>query len=121
MLPDTVRRNPALVFARVLGFGAALTTSVLWYWLLFDPASQGAITGGAYVVGAIMISLALLVVWGVFTLKPWTLLLAFVGSFVPIGLYTLRLPGSFRFVGVANLVYLFAAMLMIIAHKSTET
>lgn len=45
-------------------------------------------------------------------MKPWALVVAFVGSFVPVGLYTLGLPGVFRFVGVADLLYLFAGVLL---------
>jgi hypothetical protein len=110
-----------LILVRVIGLGAAIIATFLWCLLLWDGTINGGITGGTYVVAAIMISFALLAVWGTLTPKPWALLLAFVGSFVPIGLYTLGLPGNFRFVGYANLLYLFTAMLMILGRKGPNT
>lgn len=112
MVHKRIRYSPILLFARIAGLGAAAIVTVLWSVLLFVPANKEGITGGTYVVGAVMIALALLAVWGVLAMKPWTLVLAFVGSFVPVGLYALGLPGVFRFVGYANLLFLFAGVLI---------
>lgn len=77
--------NSAMVkvlVARVLGVGSAATTTFLWCTLLFfNPYDAEGITGGTYVVGALMIMLALLVAWGAWTLRSWVLVVAFVASF----------------------------------------
>jgi hypothetical protein len=89
-------------------------------FLFVNPYSREGITGGTYVVSALMILLALLAAWGAYIVKPWLLLLAFVGSFMPVGLYFLGTPGIFALIGVANLLYLFTGILMIPGRKGTE-
>jgi hypothetical protein len=103
----------ALLLARVVGLGAATTTVLLLYILLFaNPYDQQGLTNGTYVVGGIMVALALLAAWGTLTLKPWALVLAFVASFFPVGFYLLGTPGIFALVGVANVLYLVAGALI---------
>lgn len=122
MLSNIVRCHAALILARVLGLSAAITTMLLYFIFLFvNPYSQEGMTGGTYVISAIMISLAVLAAWGAFSLKPWMLFLAFVGSFVPVGFYFLFTPGIFAFIGVANLLYLFAGMMMFADRRGTRT
>jgi hypothetical protein len=106
------------MFARVLGLGAAVTTGLLWCFLLWDGTINGGITGGTYVVGAIMMLLALLAAWGTLTAKPLLLIIAFVGSFVPVGLYMLGAPSIFVLVGVANLLYLFVGVLIFLEQRT---
>lgn len=106
-----------VLIARMLGVGSAATTTFLWCTLLFfNPYNGEGITGGTYVVGALMIALALLAAWGAWTLRSWVLVVAFVGSFIPIGLYMLGTPGVFAFIGGANVLYLIAAIVLITDH-----
>jgi len=102
----------ALTFARVVGFAAASTAISLWCWLLIDGTINGGITGGTYGVGGVMIVLALLAAWGSHRLKSWALIIAFVGSFMPVGLYSLGANNYFVLVGYADVLYLFAGVLM---------
>lgn len=100
--------------ARVLGVGSAATTTFLWCTLLFfNPYNGEGITTGTYVVGALIIILALVAAWGSLTAKSWVLVVAFVASFMPIGLYMLGTPGVFALIGVANVLYLIAAIVLI--------
>jgi hypothetical protein len=80
--------------------------------LMMNPYDTGGITAGTAIVGAVMILLALLAGWAAFTLRPMILLLAFIGSFVPVGAYLLGTPGVFALIGVADLGYLVASALM---------
>jgi hypothetical protein len=103
-----------VVVARMLGVGSAATTTLLWcIFLFFNPYSREGSTGGTYVIGALMILLALAAAWGSLTARSWVLVVAFVGSFMPIGLYMLGTPGVFAFIGVANVLYLIAAIVLI--------
>jgi len=103
-----------VLVARMLGVGSAATTTLLWcIFLFFNPYSREGITGGTYVVGALMIMLALLAAWGALTLRPWVLVVAFAGSFMPIGLYMLGTPSVFALIGGANVLYLIAAIVLI--------
>ncbi len=105
--------NPVLLLARVVGVGAASATIVLYCVFLFaNPYNQKGITGSTYIVGEIMVALALLAAWSAWTLKPWALVLAFAASFFPVGFYLLGSPGIFTFVGVANVLYLVAGALI---------
>jgi hypothetical protein len=65
-----------------------------------------------------MVVLALTAAWASLYGKPLVLLLAFVLSFVPFGLYMLGTPGAFFWIGVADLLYLFAALLLVGARLS---
>ena len=104
------QHSPLLIFARLLGVAAALATIVLYGILLFfNPYSSEGITAGTYGVGALMGLLALVAIAGALMCKPSLLLFAFLGSFLPVGLYFLASPGIFALIGVANLLYLLAA------------
>ena len=50
-------------------------------------------------------------------LKKWPLLMlgVFLASFFPVGLYLLGVPSLFRLIGVADLLYLVAALWLLVA------
>lgn len=110
MAHKRIGHNAALLLARAVGFAAASTAIGLWCWLLIDGTINGGITGGTYVVGGIIIALALLAAWGALALKLWALVLAFAASFFPVGFYFLGAPSVFALVGVANMLYLFVGL-----------
>ena len=108
-----------LTFARLLGLGAAALVALLYgVMLFFNPYPTDGITSGTYIVGALMILLALLAAWGALTLQPLLLLLAFGGSFVPVGYYLLGTPGVFAGIGVADLGYAVAGAIMLLYPRS---
>lgn len=114
MLQHTNRRSPALLVARVVALVAASGAISLWCIFLFaNPYDREGITGGTYVVGALMIILALVAAWGSLTARSWMLVVAFAGSFIPIGLYMVGTPGVFALIGVANVLYLVTAIVLI--------
>ena len=78
--------GPLRTFARLLGLSAALLVILLTgVMLMMNPYDTGGITAGTAIVGVVMILLAFLAGWGAFTVRPLILLLAFIGSFVPVG------------------------------------
>jgi len=44
------------------------------------------------------------------------MMVIFGALFVPIGLYLLFTPGIFRWIGIFNLLYLLASLLMVVEH-----
>jgi len=111
--------GPLRTFARLLGLGAAALVILLYgVMLFFNPYTTDGITSGTSLVGALMILLALLAAWGARTLQPLLLLLAFLGSFVPVGYYLLGTPGVFAFIGVADLGYAVAGAIMLLSPRS---
>lgn len=67
---------------------------------------------GPYAMAIIMILLAVAAAWAALHVKPLILFGAFVGSFMPAGFYVLLTPSTFKWIGVANLLYLVALLLM---------
>jgi hypothetical protein len=112
-----------LVLGRLTGLVAALSAVALYAVLVFfNPYVSSPGQGGAdvvtHVVVALMVVLALTAAWASLYGKPLVLVLVFVPSFVPFGLYMLGTPGVFFWIGVANLLYLFAALLLVGAKLS---
>ena len=105
--------GPLRTVARLLGLSAAVLVIVLTgEMLMMNPYDTGGITAGTAIVGVVMILLAFLAGWAAFTVRPVILLLAFIGSFVPVGYYLLGTPGVFALIGVADLGYLVTSALM---------
>jgi hypothetical protein len=115
MLSPFTSAGPLLTFARLLGLGAAALVVLLSaVMLFFNSYTTDGITSGTSIVGAIMVLLALLAAWGALTTRPLLLLLAFLGSFVPVGYYLLGTPGVFAFIGFATLGYGIAGVIMLL-------
>lgn len=66
----------------------------------------------AVIIQLAMVGVALLAGYGAVAPRPNVLLLAFVVSFVPIGFYLLTTPSIFRVVGVANIGYAVAGIIV---------
>jgi hypothetical protein len=66
----------------------------------------------------LLFAIALVAAWGAFTIQPRLLLLAFCGSFVPVGYYLLGTPGVFAYIGVAVLGYAVAGAIMLLHPRS---
>lgn len=102
-----------LTLSRLLSFSAAIGAIALWIRVTFlDSGPSG--TGATNVVAMLMMVLALLVVWASLRTAPRLMLWAFFFSFFvpPTGLYLLGVPHYAKWIGVCNLLYLVAAVLM---------
>jgi hypothetical protein len=107
-----------LVLGRSVGSAAALSAIALYAVLAFfnpyaSSPGQGGADGMTYAIVALMVVLALMAAWASLFGKPLVLLLAFLFSFLPFGLYMLGTPGVFFWIGVADLLYLLAALLLV--------
>ena len=99
-----------------LGLASSAAQFILWlalgYQNQFYPAQ---VTQQTWLVNAIMVGLALagmLVAWW---RKPLLMLLVFLVSFYPAGLYMLGVPSIFRWIGISSLFYLAASLVLLVA------
>jgi hypothetical protein len=107
--------------SRVLGFGAAAGYVVLYAAFLLVSSGAEGVGEGVYVVGAIMISLALVAALGALWESPLLLFGAFAASFYPVGYYFLGSPGAFFWLGVCGLLYPLAGALMLVGKLGTRS
>ena len=105
-----------LTFSRILGFAAAIVYIVLYVVFMFTVYGSSGVDWMTYAMGGYMILLGLLAAWS--SLKSAVLLLtaAFIASFFlpPVGLYFLGVPSFMFWAGVCNLLYLAAAIIMLV-------
>jgi hypothetical protein len=99
--------------ARIIGLTAAILTIALY-------ALLGAAMETYSLLFASMIALAVLSGWGSLKLKPIILFLAFLGSFFPIGFYMLSLHGIFKLIGICDLLFLVAGIVMYVQKKKQK-
>src|SRR5512145_2378552 len=101
-----------LFLSRLVGLAASVGVIGLWsVFSFFNPYNGQQITGATYLIAGLMINLAGLGVVAVLSDKPYLMMLVFVFSFVPVGLYLLGTPGIFRWIGVFNLLFLVSVLL----------
>ncbi|MBI1877108.1 MAG: hypothetical protein HYR94_02545 [Chloroflexi bacterium] len=118
MAKNSAITSPLLTLAHFIGLIAASLTVILYSVLLFfNPYTNQPATAETHWIAVIMILLALLVGWASLKYMPVLIFLAFLASFFPVGLYMLGTPGLFRAIGVGNLLYLMAVILMVIYRK----
>ncbi len=93
---------------RVLGVASALVVLALLSVLALGPASEG-VGPGTLLVLALTGLLAVVAAVASIVGSPGALLIVFLLSFFPVGLYLLGAPSIFKWVGVAELGYLASA------------
>lgn len=103
---------PIQKFARLLGVISAGAGLILWAYLALilsaDPGQPDAVRNAVF--------LGLLALMGIFASlfeRPFLMLVIFLFSFFPIGLYMLGVPSIFFLIGVNNLLYLAAAVVLL--------
>ncbi len=110
-----------LASVRLVGFGAALCAFGLWVVFFVGDAraleQDFGITTGTLVVDAVMATLALVAAWASFRPAPLVLVAVSAVSFLPVGFYTLLLPGYFSWIGICNLSCLAAGLLMAVCAR----
>ena len=99
-----------LKLARLLGVFASLGTLILYVVLVFfNPYNAGSLT----LPIAAMMFLAVAGLITTWKTKPYWMLAVFLALFVPMGLYMLGTPGLFKWIGVFNLLFWLASLLMV--------
>lgn len=86
--------------------------------LFFNPFGNFEIPVETYFIFSLMIVLSLLALYACIKVKPLVMYGAFFGSFFPIGLYLLGVPSIFKWIGIFDVLYLVAAVLMSLNKQS---
>lgn len=101
--------------ARTIGMIASAGTAGLYIALVFsNPYTTGSMT----LPIAVMMLLALTGIIAALKTRPYPMLAVFLASFVPIGFYMLWTPGIFKWIGIFNLLFLLASLLMLMEKLS---
>lgn len=79
---------------------------------LVSPYGRNGATAGTTAVFFGLAALALVALWASATRRPGWLVVIFVLSFLPVGLYLLGTPGLFRWIGICQAGYPVAAILL---------
>ena len=104
-----------LKLTRIAGYLACLGSAILLVVLkFFNPYTPEIVRS---VPVTLMLMLALAGMAASLAAKPYWMLALAIISFIPIGLYLLGTPGIFRWVGVLNLLFLAAGLLMLFARR----
>lgn len=113
--PDELRL--IVNIARWAGVLAALGTFA--FYLIFNfanPHGNQGYTAEAFANSLLMMALALGGALVAGFANPYLMLIAFALLFYPIGLYFFLTPGVFRWIGIFELLYLGAALVILSAH-----
>jgi len=107
------KRTRAVQVARALGAAACGACALLWWVLLYaNPYGTKGVTAGTFVVGWLMIALAVGGAVACLAVRPAWLFGVFVLSFVPVGFYLVGAPGLFRWIAILDVLILLIAVLM---------
>ena len=114
----TERRNflPApspISYGRTLGVAASLAIVFLWAGFLLSESGTPGTTLMTSNVAVFMLLIGLIGLGASWRAKPVGMLIAFAASFLPVGLYVLVSEGFYRLIGVADLLLLAGALLLL--------
>ena len=103
---------------RSIGLAASAATFSLWLVFFFSiRIGIAGVTAGTYAVAALILGLALAGAVAAWKGRPVWMFVVFALSFIPVGLYTLGVPGPFQWVGVSNTLFLVSGLLMLAKRK----
>jgi len=103
-----IENLPGQAIGALSGFGACL----LWMMAVWFPASELRLTGISLVVALLMILASITAVIASLKAHGGVLIFLFVVSFFPVGLYLIGVPHWYRWIGIFNLGYLLAGVLI---------
>jgi hypothetical protein len=107
---------------RMTGIIASVGSIALWMKVVLGFHGEASIQTNVCLVhlvtiALLMIILALTGIYAAFKDRVSSMVMAFAGSFFPIGLYTFSQPGIIKGIGVFNCLYCAAAVLMYYGRK----
>jgi len=100
-------------YGRTLGVAASSAIVILWAAFLVRESGAPGVTGMTSSVAVFMILIGMIALGASWRAKPIGMLIAFAASFLPVGLYVLASEGFYRLIGVADLLLLAAALLLL--------
>ncbi len=99
--------------ARILGVSSAAGCLLLWAYLAYTQISSPVYAEDTLRTAAAMGLLALVAIPATLFDRPFLMIVIFLFSFFPAGLYLLGVPSLYRLIGVLNLVYLLTAIVLL--------
>jgi uncharacterized membrane protein len=100
-------------YGRTLGVAASLAIVILWAVFLLREGGAPGTTIMTSNVAVFMLLIGLIGLGASWRAKPVGMLIAFAASFLPVGLYVLVSEGFYRLIGVADLLLLAGALLLL--------
>jgi len=97
---------------QITGVATGVLSGLLWLATLWDPSSPFSFSPASFIVVLGMLLIAILVVIASIKGNSTMLLVLFFIAFLPIGLYVIGVPHWVRWVGLANVGYLVAGLLL---------
>jgi hypothetical protein len=97
---------------QLTGIIAGSAASILWMMTLWVPEASFSFNIASMAVVLLMIVLAIIVIVASLKGHSTVLIVIFGISFFPIGLYVLGIPHWIQWVGLANIVYLLAGVII---------
>jgi hypothetical protein len=97
---------------QVTGISAGAITAILWMMALWMPDTPFTFSTASMAVTLIMMILAVVAIVASMKGHPAILLVIFGVSFFPVGLYVLGVPHWIQWVGLSNMGYLLAAIII---------
>ena len=104
--------NPAKK-AAMIGTVSALVSGGTVMALVLRIWSDPQLGSSTLMILGSLAALSMVAARAAYTSRPWILLTVFIVSFVPVGFYLLLLPNWIRIAGIAQLGYLWAALLIL--------
>lgn len=100
--------------ARLLGVISAGGCLILWAYLGYSQLTRPVYGADETVrTAAVLGLLALIGILATLFDRPLLMIVIFLFSFFPIGLYMLGVPSVYRLIGIGNLLYLLAALVLL--------
>ena len=106
--------NRVIRVAKAIGVIASVAVVILWIEFIIAIQQNPLIVAReTWLIGALMIVLAIAGAAAALTGRPFGMILVFVISFFPVGAYLLGVRSIFRLIGIANLFFLTAGILIL--------
>jgi hypothetical protein len=100
--------------SKQLGFLSAATALVLWFVLAYrNQFYPEVVTSGTWTITTEMVLLAMAGIFTVLAERPALMILVFLSSFFPVGLYLSGVPSIFRLIGISDLLFLLSSILIL--------
>jgi len=97
---------------RIIGMISGAVSCLLWTATIWDPAAGFTLSTASFAVVLLMLLIGAVVVVASIKANSTMLLVLFVVAFLPVGLYLIGVPYWIRWVGLSNLGYLLAGLLL---------
>jgi len=120
MMMSSSKYGAILTLARGVVALTASLAAVLWVYAMWMPGTEAILSGWSFAVAALMMIFALLAVIAAVKSHLKVMLAMFLGSFLPVGAYLIRVDHWLHWVGIVDLIWLGATLTGLVAAKRSE-